>query len=262
MNFRLTLQYDGTDFAGWQTQSQGERTVQGELEHALTLLEGAPVVVHGAGRTDAGVHAEGQVASVRLQREWDTERLRAAVNGNVGRDLRIFEVRTAPEEFHARFSARGKTYRYRIFNEHFASPFLTRFAQHEARSLDVARMQACALLLVGEHDWTAFSSAQAEVESRVRRVTRLDVGERWSGSGHGRVVEITACAEGFLRYMVRSIAGTLMAAGRGELGEAEIRRALSTGDRTLVGATAPAKGLTLVEVRYDKDVLRETGRGD
>jgi tRNA pseudouridine38-40 synthase len=253
MNVRLTIQYDGTDFAGWQTQAQGERTVQGELERALALLEGEPVAVHGAGRTDAGVHAEGQVASARLRRAWEPERLCAAINGNVGRDLRVIAAAPAPEEFHARFSARGKTYRYRIFNEQFISPFFLRYAHHEARRLNVVRMRECARLFVGEHDWTAFSSAQAEVGSRVRDVTRLEVCERFSASGRGRVVEITAGAEGFLRYMVRSIAGTLLAAGRGESGEDEIIRALQTGDRSLVGATAPPRGLTLVRVHYDGD---------
>ncbi|HVG29465.1 MAG TPA: tRNA pseudouridine(38-40) synthase TruA [Pyrinomonadaceae bacterium] len=253
MNFRLTIQYDGTDFAGWQTQSQGERTVQGELERALALLEGEPVTVHGAGRTDAGVHAEGQVASARLRREWEAGRLCAAINGNVGRDLRVIAAEVAAEDFHARFSARGKTYHYRIFNEQFASPFLARYAHHEARRLDVGRMRECASLFVGEHDWTAFSSAQAEVESRVRAVTRLDVWEGFSESGRGRVIEITVSAGGFLRYMARSIAGTLLAVGRGESGEDEIARALATGDRTLVGATAPARGLTLVRVHYDGD---------
>jgi tRNA pseudouridine38-40 synthase len=250
MIFRLTIQYDGTDFAGWQVQARGERTVQGELERTLALLEGEPVALHGAGRTDAGVHAEGQVASARLKREWTPERLRAAINGNVGRDLRVVAAEIAPEDFHARFSARGKTYRYCICDEPVMSPFLVRYAHHETRSLNVARMQECARLLVGTHDWTAFSSAQAEVESRVRTVTRLEVCERDSGRGRGRVVEITARADGFLRYMVRSIAGTLIEVGRGETGEETIKRALETGDRSLVGATAPARGLTLVEVHY------------
>src|SRR5215210_5583458 len=116
MNYRLTIQYDGTDFSGWQMQ-EGRRTVQGELSRALSLLEGAEVTVHGAGRTDAGVHAEGQVASARLTRGMEPERLAAALNGNLARDLRVIEVCPAPEEFHARFDARGKTYCYRVFNE-------------------------------------------------------------------------------------------------------------------------------------------------
>ena len=249
MNYRLTIQYDGTDFHGWQ--AQGElRTVQGELERALTLLEGREVAVHGAGRTDAGVHAEAQVASVEMLREFETAKLRDAINGNVGRDVRVVDVSPAPEDFHARFSARGKTYCYRVFNERFMSPFWLRYAHLESRPLDVAAMRDVAPLFVGEHDWTAFSAAQADVTSRVRTVTGLSVEERASPRGRGRMIEIRASAGGFLQYMVRSIAGTLLAVGRGEIGEGEVRRAIESGDRPLVAATAPARGLTLVEVRY------------
>lgn len=252
MIFRLTIQYDGTDFAGWQVQARGERTVQGELERALALLEGEAVAVNGAGRTDAGVHAEAQVASVNLRREWSPERLRAAINGNVERDLRVIKVELAPDDFHARFSAKGKTYRYYIFNEPFISPFVVRYAHHEARALNVERMRECGALLLGVHDWSAFSAAQAEVTDRVRNVTRLDVQEFWSEQARGRVIEIDVRADGFIRYMARSIAGTLLAVGRAEIDGETIRRALTTGDRTLAGATAPAHGLTLVEVHYEE----------
>ncbi|HLL74330.1 MAG TPA: tRNA pseudouridine(38-40) synthase TruA [Pyrinomonadaceae bacterium] len=254
MNYRLTIQYDGTDFAGWQVQARGERTVQGELERVLSLLDGRAVAVHGAGRTDAGVHAEAQVASFQLEREFAPEKLRDAINGNVAADLRVTAARRASEDFHARFSARGKTYVYRIFNERFGSPFLSRYAHQEGRPLDAGRMRECARLFVGTHDWTAFSAAQSDVKDRVRTVTRLDITERRSTRGRGRLVEITASAEGFLRFMVRSIAGTLLAAGRGEIGEDAIERALATGDRGLAAATAPARGLTLVEVHYEEAV--------
>jgi tRNA pseudouridine38-40 synthase len=250
MNYRLTIQYDGTDFHGWQIQ-EGRRTVQGELTRALSLIEGAEVVVHGAGRTDAGVHAEGQVASVQLRREFDPERLRAAVNGNVAADLRVIDARPAPEDFHARYSAKGKTYCYRVFNERFASPFWARYALHEARPLDLGAMAEAAPLFVGEHDWTAFSAAQTDAKTRVRRVTRLDVTERRSGRGRGRLVEITASADGFLRYMVRSIAGALLAVGRGDADAASVRQAIETGRRPHIFSTAPAHGLTLVEVHYE-----------
>jgi tRNA pseudouridine38-40 synthase len=251
VNYRLTIQYDGTDFAGWQAQARGERTVQGELERVLSLLDGRAVAVHGAGRTDAGVHAEAQVASFRLGREFAPDKLRDAVNGNTAADLRVVEARVAAEDFHARFSARGKTYVYSVFNERFDSPFLSRYAHREGRPLDAGRMRECARLFLGTHDWTAFSAAQSDVKDRVRTVTRVEVAERFSARGRGRLVEITAGAEGFLRFMVRSIAGTLIAAGRGEIGEDRIARALSTGDRDLAGATAPARGLTLVEVHYE-----------
>ncbi|MGB7924296.1 MAG: tRNA pseudouridine(38-40) synthase TruA [Pyrinomonadaceae bacterium] len=250
MNFKLTIQYDGTEFHGWQMQGE-QRTVQGELTRALALLDGREVVVHGAGRTDAGVHAVAQVASVVLRREIAPDRLRAAINGNLARDVRVVHAEAVEDQFHARFSARGKTYRYRIFNAPFMSPFWRRYAHHEARRLNLERMQQAARLFVGEHDWTAFSAAQSEVKTRVRRLTELEVKEDWSERGAGRLVDVRVSADGFLRYMVRSIAGTLLAVGRGEIDEAQILRALSGGERALSGATAPACGLTLMRVHYD-----------
>jgi tRNA pseudouridine38-40 synthase len=251
MNYRLTLQYDGTEFHGWQIQGSG-RTVQGELTRALAMLDDGKVVVHSAGRTDAGVHAEAQVASVRLRREFEPEKLLAAINGNIARDLRVIDVTIASDDFHPRKYAKGKTYCYRVFNERVMSPFWARYALHEARAIDIGAMREAAALFVGEHDWTAFSSAQAEVKTRVRNVTELEVTERRIERGRrSRLIEIRVSADGFLQYMVRSIAGTLLAAGRGEKKAQTIRRAIETGDRALVGATAPAHGLTLVEVRYE-----------
>jgi tRNA pseudouridine38-40 synthase len=225
--------------------------VQGELARALSLIEGRAVVVHGAGRTDAGVHALGQVASVELRREISGDKLRAAINGNLAPDVRVIEAQTIDADFHARYSARGKTYCYRVFNARYASPFLVRYTHTDARPLDLARMRECALLFVGTHDWTAFSAAQADVETRVRTVTQVAVRELWSEEGRGRLVEITARAEGFLRYMVRSIAGTLLEVGRGQMDAAQVALALDRRERSLAGATAPAKGLTLVEVHYE-----------
>lgn len=249
MNFRLTIQYDGTDFHGWQVQESG-RTVQGELTRVLSLLEGREdVAVHGAGRTDAGVHAEAQVASVRLSREFTPDKLLAAINGNLARDVRVVEAEIVPEDFHARFSARGKTYRYRIFNARFMSPFWSRYALHEARSVDAEMMREGARLFLGEHDWTAFSCAQSDVKTRVRNVARLDIAER--EIERGRLIEITVSADGFLRYMVRSIAGTLLAAGRGELDAEQILLAIETGQRPHAAVTAPPHGLTLLEVHYE-----------
>ncbi|HVG34429.1 MAG TPA: tRNA pseudouridine(38-40) synthase TruA [Pyrinomonadaceae bacterium] len=250
MNYKLTVQYDGTDFHGWQIQGGMERTVQGELTRVLTLIDAGEVTVHGSGRTDAGVHAEGQIASVHLRREIAPQKLRAAINGNLARDVRVIEAEEVAEDFHARFSARGKTYCYRIFNAPVISPFWVRYAQHEARPLDLERMRACAQLFLGQHDWTAFSSAQTEAQTRVRTVKRLDITQGWDERGRASLVEITASADGFLRYMVRSIAGTLMEVGRGRLDEAMVERAILSGERESVGATAPACGLTLIDVQY------------
>ena len=250
MNFKLTIQYDGTDFHGWQMQGE-LRTVQGELARALSLINGRDVVVHGSGRTDAGVHARGQVASVVLQKEITAKKLRAAINGNIGKDVRVVDGEIVDEEFHARYSALGKTYLYRTVNGPVLSPFWLRYAHHEARALDVERMTDAAQLFLGEHDWTAFSSAQSDTETKTRMITELAIVSRWDEAARCRLIEMTMSANGFLRYMVRSIAGTLLAVGRGEMDRELIARAIREGDRSLAAATAPPQGLTLVSVRYE-----------
>jgi tRNA pseudouridine38-40 synthase len=249
MNFKLTIQYDGADFHGWQMQNE-LRTVQGELTKALSLIEGRDVVLHGSGRTDAGVHAEGQVASVQLQRTISAEKLRAAINGNVEKDVRVVEAEVVADEFHARYSALEKTYTYRIVNGPLISPFWVRYAHHDARPLDLERLRDCANLFIGTHDWTAFSSAQSDSETKTRTITGLTITPRWDERAGCKLIEMRMSADGFLRYMVRSIAGTLMAVGRGELESELVLRAINEGDRSLAGATAPAGGLTLVSVRY------------
>jgi tRNA pseudouridine38-40 synthase len=249
LNYKLLIQYDGTDFHGWQIQN-GLRTVQGELSSALSIIEGKPVSVHGSGRTDAGVHAEGQVASVVIKREITPEKLRGAINGNVGKDVRVLQVDEVDDDFHARYSAIGKTYVYRVVNGPVISPFWLRYAHHDARSLNQEEMTAAAELFLGEHDWTAFSAAQSDVEDRTRTITELKVSERFDERNQGRLIEIKATADGFLRYMVRTIAGTLMAVGRGELATAAVLNAIEKGERPREASTAPACGLTLLSVRY------------
>ena len=249
MNYRLLLQYDGTDFHGWQIQTD-LRTVQGELTRVLSLLDDRAVTVHGSGRTDAGVHAEGQVANVHLQREISPDKLRRAINGNLDADLRVLSVDVVPDEFHARYSATGKTYCYRVAQGRVMSPFWCRYAIHETRDLDLEAMRECGRLFLGEHDWTAFSAAQSDAESRVRTVTQLDVSQYADNRGRCDLIEFTISADGFLRYMVRSIVGTLLAVGRDEMDDAQVKRAIAEGDRSLAGPTAPAHGLTLLRVEY------------
>ena len=249
MNFRLLVQYDGTDFHGWQIQN-GLRTVQGELTRVLSLLDGRDVQVHGSGRTDAGVHAEGQVANVQLVRDFAPEKLRNAINGNLATDVRVFSVDIVPDNFHARYSAKSKTYRYRVVHGQVRSPFWARYAHQESRSLDLERMRTVARVFVGEHDWTAFSAADSDSESRIRNVIELEISSRYDDRGHSDLIEFTVSANGFLRYMVRSIVGTLLAVGRGEIDESTVQRAIEEGERSLAGATAPPHGLTLVKVEY------------
>jgi len=256
MNFKLTIQYDGTDFHGWQIQD-GLRTVQGELTAALSLIDDREVVVHGSGRTDAGVHAEGQVASVQLEREITPEKLRAAINGNIGRDVRVLAAEIVAPEFHARYSVREKTYLYRIVNGPVLSPFWLRFAHQEARPLKLDLMRDCAAAFLGEHDWTAFSAAQSDAESRVRTINSLQVTGHCDQRAAAEMIEIRASADGFLRYMVRSIVGTLLAVGREEMDQSLVKKALLTRDRTLAGTTAPAKGLSLLSVSYADEIPKQ-----
>ncbi|HEX8264907.1 MAG TPA: tRNA pseudouridine(38-40) synthase TruA [Pyrinomonadaceae bacterium] len=249
MNYKLLIQYDGTDFHGWQIQEE-QRTVQGELTRVLSMLEGAPVQVFGSGRTDAGVHAEGQTASVKLSKPFEPEKLRAAVNGNLRRDVRILKVEKAADDFHARFSAMGKTYVYRVVNAPVLSPFWARYAVLESRPLNLTRMQEAAQAFLGTHDWTAFSAASAEAENRVREITQLTIETRWDARASAAFFDITVSAEGFLRYMVRSIVGTLLEVGREEKSVETVQEAILIGNRFLAGATAPAQGLTLLKVDY------------
>ena len=242
-NYKLTIAYDGTDYHGWQMQANA-RTIQGELTRVLTLLDHRKVTLHGAGRTDAGVHAEAQVASVLLEREFVPDQLRDAVNGNLDRDLRVLGVELVDESFNARFSAKGKIYRYRICTAPVVRPFDFRYVYHYRGGLDVDEMQRAAALLVGQHDFSAFTIAGLEIEDRVRRLTRLDVEADEPG------IKITAAADGFLRYMVRTIAGTLIDVGRGRRRAESVGAALASRRREEAGATAPAHGLTLVRVDY------------
>jgi len=250
MNFKLLIQYDGTDFHGWQVQ-ENDRTIQGELERVIGMIADTTVSVVGSGRTDAGVHAEGQVANVHLSGKFTPNKLKHAINGNLWRDIRVMTAEKAPDDFHARFSAKRKTYVYRVVNTPVMSPFWRRFAYHEARPLDVTRMNDTARLFLGEHDWTAFASSKSDGESRVRNILDFSVESRWDDMARGAMVEMRITANGFLRYMVRSIAGTMLEIGRGEKNAETIQTAIVTGDRSLAGQTAPAQGLTLLRVEYD-----------
>ena len=250
MNYKLLIQYDGTDFHGWQVQ-ENDRTIQGELERVIGMLDDSKVAVIGSGRTDAGVHAEGQVANVVVNKPFTPQKLQFAINGNLWRDIRIMKVEKASDDFHARFSAKRKTYVYRILNAPVMSPFWRRFAHHEHKPLDITAMTKTARMLLGEHDWTAFASAQSDGESRVRTILDATIESHWDARAGANILEFRITANGFLRYMVRSIAGTLIEVGRGDKDSDTIQTAIVTGDRSLAGKTAPANGLTLLKVDYD-----------
>ena len=248
---KLTVAYDGTRFVGWQRQAEGE-SIQGLLEQVLERLNGSPVMVSGAGRTDAGVHALGQVASVALTCRHDVQTLMRAVNAQLPPDIRVRTVEDVPSDFHARFSARAKTYRYQLRDGGLASPFDGAFVWHLPETLDIPAMQAAAGALVGTHDFGAFQSVGTPVSTSVRTITRSEVTRVPSASALCPALLVyEATGNGFLRHMVRAIVGTLVEVGRGRREVATMSRLLAGAPRSEAGATAPPQGLFLVGVEYD-----------
>jgi tRNA pseudouridine38-40 synthase len=243
-NIKLTLSYDGTDFHGWQRQP-GSRTVQGILEDALTQLTGARPGTNGSGRTDAGVHALGQVVNFLTASQHSTETFVRALNAILPRDVRVFTAEEKPQAFHATLDAKSKVYRYEIDNGRIADVFQLRYRWHVPRQLDAAAMARAGSFLVGRHDFHSFETEWPNRTSSVRTIFRLTV-ER-----SGSVVALEVEADGFLYNMVRSIAGTLTLVGAGKRAEAWVADVLAGEDRVLAGPTAPAKGLFLVKVDYD-----------
>jgi tRNA pseudouridine38-40 synthase len=240
---RIVVEYDGTDFAGWQRQP-GQRTVQATLEDAIRDMTGEGVFVRAAGRTDAGVHADGQVASLSLEANIPTTGLLRGLNSILPADLALVDVAEAAPDFDARFSARGKVYRYTVWSHSVRSPRRRRGAWYVREPLDLDAMRRAAATLVGEHDFRAFRASDCDRKTTNRIVRRLDV-ER-----QGPVLTIEVEATAFLKNMVRILVGTLVDVGRGRLAEDTIARMLETGDRTAGGMTAPPEGLTLLRVIY------------
>ena len=243
-NIRLLLEYDGTDFAGWQLQA-ARRTVEREVRRAVFAATGEQPTLYAAGRTDAGAHAEGQVANFHYGGRLSARRLTAALNAHLPPDVAVLRADDAPQGFHARYSARRRRYRYRYLDRE-ARPALDRARSWHVRGqLDVLRMAQAATALIGRHDWTTFCSASEPPGDRVRTVAAAQVERR------GRFVELDIVGEGFLRGMVRSVAGGLAEVGFGRRQPGWLAAVLAAHDRRLAPKTAPAAGLTLVEVIYE-----------
>jgi len=241
INYKIVVAYDGTDFYGWQRQPDS-RTVQGEIEAALARIAGKRIAVTGAGRTDAGVHARGQAANFRADLRADRQELKRALNAILPAEIRIVSLRRVPGDFHARKSAKSKIYQYRIHNAPIVSPFDFRYVLHWPGRLDADGMARAAGLFVREADFSAFSSNR--LLRPVRRIIRSEVRRR------GRELVYTVEANGFLRYMVRAIVGTLIEVGRGRMEPLQIEEIFRLNERRLAGPTAPAKGLCLIKVKY------------
>lgn len=244
--YKLVVEYDGAPFVGWQRQANG-LSVQEALEEAAMALCGAPTRVHGAGRTDAGVHAAGQVAHLDFSRDYPADTVRDALNAHL-RPHPVAVLCAAPvgEDFDARHSAVRRHYRYRILNRR-PPPALDRMLWHVAAPLDAGAMAQAAARLTGRHDFTTFRAAQCQAASPVRTLDALEVAR------HDDIVEVTAHARSFLHNQVRSLVGTLVEAGAGRWSADDVEAALAARDRTRCGPVAPAHGLTLTKVDYAQD---------
>ena len=243
---RITLAYDGTDFHGWQIQP-GLPTIQGTLEEIVGIVEGKPVHVAGSGRTDAGVHAQAQVASFSLENPIPAPNLQRAINRLLPPAIRILDCMEAQPEFHARFDAVAKTYRYTIRRTTLCPPFEWRYVHHYPYPLDEAAMIAAATVFQGEHDFTAFAAADNRYDNGKSRVRRIFYSALMRESEH---LIYTVRGSGFLKHMVRNIVGALIETGRGNLSVPALQILLSTAPRRGAASTSPAKGLTLQSVEY------------
>jgi tRNA pseudouridine38-40 synthase len=247
--YRATLEYDGTDFAGWQLQ-RAARTVQGELERALEKITGSPVRPTAAGRTDSGVHATGQVVHFDVETRLSPVELRRGTNAVLPPDVAIVDLYEASPDFHARKDAAGKRYVYRLLTRASPSPLRRRFAWHARGPLDLEAVGRASRPLLGLHDFRAFRGAaggEPGPEDTRRRIDRLD----WERDGDE--IRVIAEGSGFLRYMVRNLVGTLVEVGCGRRSVDSVREALLSLDRSRAGPTAPAHGLCLARVFYRRD---------
>ncbi len=243
MRIKLTVSYDGTDFCGWQVQPNGV-TVQRTLADAIFELTGEKVVLTGSGRTDAGVHAEGQVAHFDTQSFIPPEKFYLALNALLPSSVKVINSERVADDFDACRTAKKKTYEYSFYKSEVELPLKERFATRISKTVDVEKMRAVATAFVGTHDFKAFCASGSAVKTTTRTIYNIDITEA------GADVKISVCGNGFLYNMVRILAGTLLSAGEGKLDKATAEKMLTVGDRTLGGKTCPAKGLTLKSVEY------------
>lgn len=243
MNIKVTIEYDGTNYHGWQIQPNGE-SIQAVLERAISTFLGKPTRITGSGRTDAGVHALGQVANFLVDKEYDRHRMLRGLNALTPRDITIKEVDLVPDSFDARRGARSRVYEYHILNRSTPSPFFLNRAWYLHERLDVQAMREATTCLLGEHDFSSFRASGCDAVNPVRKVYRSSLDPR------GELLVYTIEATAFLRHMVRNIVGTLVEVGRGCRMPQAFRELLETRDRTQAGSTAPANGLFLVKVKY------------
>lgn len=243
-NYKLTIQYDGGRYKGWQRLGNGENTIQDKLERVLTEVLAEEVEIIGCSRTDAGVHAMAQIANFKTNRDLSPEEVKRYLNRYLPQDISVTDVALVSNEFHSRYNAREKTYLYKIWNEEYSNPFLRKYSMHIPEKLDIAAMKAASEHFIGKHDFTSFSNAKSKKKSMIREIYSIDF-KIWEG-----LFEIRITGDGFLYNMVRFMVGALLEVGLGKLKAEEIPRIIEARDRSRTGTLADACGLYLEKITY------------
>ena len=244
MNYRMLISYDGTSYNGWQKQGNTRNTIQGIFENIISRMVGAETEVHGSGRTDAGTHAEGQVANFHADINMSADEIKQYINKYLPNDIAVLEVSEAGDRFHSRLNAQKKTYVYRIWNSDVSDVFKQRFMFKYEKPLDMEKMKEAASYLCGEHDFTSFCSNKRYKKSKVRTVYSIDIEKI------GDEIRLTFNGNGFLYNMVRIMAGTIVECGEGKIKAEDIPKIIESKNRESAGVTLPACGLTLKKVEY------------
>ncbi len=242
-NFKAVIQYDGTNYSGWQIQPDF-LTIQGTIQQTLYKITNEKVTIHGSGRTDAGVHALGQVASFKIIKGIKTSSLQSALNSLLPHDIKVIHLSEAPDEFNAQYNAYSKEYQYQIFSGKIVSPFLYRYFYHFPIELNIAEMKKAAKRFIGEYDFSAFKSAESTCRNTVRKVFQSDI------INNEDIIYFIVVANGFMQYMVRTMVGTLIEVGRGKIPSEQTEKIITSKNRANAGATAPPQGLFLIKVNY------------
>lgn len=245
INYKMILQYDGSRYSGWQVQGNTEQTIQGKLQSVLEKMTGEEIEIHGSGRTDAGVHAMGQVANFKLQSAYEPEEIKRYCNQYLPEDIVVLEVSEVPLRFHSRLNAVKKTYCYRIFLGEKPDVFRRKYVTPVAENLDINKMKAAAEVLLGTHDFTSFCGNRHFKKSAVRTIYEIQIEEKTDE------LDIYFTGNGFLQNMVRILTGTLLEVGTGKQEVCEMKEILEGRNRSLAGTMAAAKGLVLMNVEYE-----------
>lgn len=245
-NYRLAIQYDGGRYKGWQRLGNGENTIQDKIEHVVSELTGRETEIIGCSRTDAGVHALAQIANFKTEIPFVEEQIKDYLNKYLPLDISVIEVREVPEQFHARYHAKNKTYLYKIWNREYSNPFMRKYSMHVKQSLNLTAMEQASAYFIGVHDFTAFSNAKSKKKSMIKEIYSINIIEEEG------FLDIRICGDGFLYNMVRWMVGTLIEAGLGNINPTEIPEIIEAKERNRTGNLAEACGLYLEKITYEE----------